>query len=220
MVLSHLRCVTWLCLTTTLLLASCSRSGDTEDDFLRSSAVMIVHRGEGVYLGNGLVLTAAHVAGDKTGEKLTLRFDNGTELPATLIKGGNFEQVDLTVLLIDVSETSEDIRSRHMALCKDRPWPEDAVVVVTSKGTSRSKIIAPAELTPDFRGRVLIAAVDTDGKSGSGVFDPRNRCLLGILSAKILVRPYGVPKLGEKALGTYFVPAETIESFIPSEYRH
>ena len=155
-----------------------------------------------------------------TVDEIRARFDNDVELPATLIKGGNFDQVDLTVLLIDVSEPPEDIRSRHLALCKDRPRPEDPVVVVTSKGTSRSKIITPAELTPDLRGRILIAAVDTDGKSGSGVFDPRNGCLLGILSAKILVRPYGVPKLGEKALGTYFVPAETIESFIPSEHRH
>jgi hypothetical protein len=216
----HLHCLTGLCLTATLLLASHSMYGETGDDSLRSSAVMIGHGGEGVYLGNGLVLTAAHVAGTKTGEKLTVRFDNDVELPATLIKGGSFEEVDLTFLLIDGSESPADIRSRHLAICKDEPQPEDAVVLVTSKGTSRSKIIYPAQLTPDSPRRILIAAVDTDGKSGSGVFDPRNKCLLGILSAKITVRPFGVPKLGEKALGTYFVPAGTIENFIPSEYRH
>jgi trypsin-like peptidase len=216
--LSRLHWLTGLYLTTALLLTSCSMYGQTVDDSLRSYAVTIVDRGEGVYLGNGLILTAAHVAGANTGAKLSVRFSDNAVLQAGFIKAGNFEQVDLDVLLVDVAELPA---SQHLALCKLRPWPEDEVVLVTSKGTSRSKIIPPVQLTPDFRRRfpTLIADVETDGKSGSGVFDARNGCLLGILSAKITVRPHGVPKLDEKAVGTYFVPAWKIENFIPSEYR-
>jgi hypothetical protein len=214
-------CLTGLCLVTTFLLASGFLYGESGDDSLRSYAVTIVHRGEGVYLGNGLILTAAHVAGAASGAKPNVRFGDDLELPATFIKEGNFEQVDLTVLSVDVHELPADIRNRHLALCKDRPWPEDEVVLVTHAGASRSKIISAAQLTPDFRRRfpTLISDVATDGKSGSGVFDPRNKCLLGILSAKITVRPYAIPKLEEKPVGTYFVPTWTIENFIPSEYR-
>jgi hypothetical protein len=196
--------------------------GQTGDDSLRSYAVTIVDRGEGVYLGNGLILTAAHVAGANTGGKLSVRFSDDAVLLAGFIKAGNFEQVDLDILVVDVSELPASIRNQHLALCKLRPWPEDEVVLVTSKGTSRSKIVPPLQLTPDFRRRfpTLIADVETDGKSGSGVFDARNGCLLGILSAKITVRPHGVPKLDEKPVGTYFVPAWTIENFIPVGIDH
>jgi Trypsin-like peptidase domain len=224
---SWLHCLTGLCLTATFLLTSGFMYGEPGDDSLRAYAVTVMQPpaesgGKGIYLGNGLVLTAAHVAGPASGPKKSVRFGDNLELPATFIKEGKFEQVDLTVLSVNVHELPADVRSRHLALCKDPPRPEDAVVVVTSEGTSRSKIIAPPpQLNPDFRRRfpTLISDVETDGKSGSGIFDPRNKCLLGIMSAKITTRPYGTPKHEDKAVGTYFVPVWTIESFIPSEYR-
>jgi hypothetical protein len=222
---SWLHCLTGLCLMATFMLPSGFMYGEAGDDSLRSYAVAVgrdIYWGNGIYLGNGLVLTAAHVAGGASGPKKSVRFGDDLELPATFIKEGKFEQVDLAVLLVNVHELPADIRSRHLALCKDQPWPEDAVVLVTREGTSRSKIISPPlQLSPEFRLRfpTLISDVETGGKSGSGVFDPRNKCLLGILSAQITTRPQGAPKLEEKAVGTYFVPAWTIESFIPSKYR-
>jgi hypothetical protein len=129
-------------------------SGEVGDDSLRSYAVRIEHRGEGIYLGNGLILTAAHVAGAASGPKPSVRFGDDLELPATFIKEGNFEQVDLSILSVDVHELHADIRNRHLALCKDRPWPEDEVALVTHRGVSRSKIIPAApQLTPDYRQR-------------------------------------------------------------------
>jgi S1-C subfamily serine protease len=222
---SYLQCLTGVFLTTMVLLWSNCVYGEANGDALRSYAVTIMNRpakseGNGIYLGNGLVLTAAHVASSASNPKPSVRFGD-RKVPATFIKEGNFEQVDLAVLLVDIQELPADIRNRHLALCKDPPWPADEVVVVTRFGTRRSEIIAPQPLFPAFRQKftTLISDVQTSGKSGSGVIDHRNKCLLGILSAIIKVRPDINPKLGEKALGTYFVPAWTIESFIPSPSR-
>ena len=217
---SYLHCLNGVILTTMVLLWSNFVYGEANDAALRSYAVKIMNL-NGIYLGNGLVLTAAHVASSASNPNPSVRFGNGLELPATFIKEGKVEEVDLAVLLVDMQKLPADIRNRHLTLCKDPPWPADAVVVVTRVGTSRSVIIAPQQLSPIFRQKfpTLIRDVHTSGKSGSGVFDHRNKCLLGILSAILKVRSDINPGLREKALGTYFVPAWTIESFIPSPYR-
>ena len=56
--------------------------------------------GYGVYLGNGLILTAAHVAGDVAETKPHVLIA-GQDLPATLVKQGSLESVDLTLLSVD-----------------------------------------------------------------------------------------------------------------------
>ena len=58
----------------------------------------------------------------------------------------------------------------------------------------------------------IISDVQTDGRSGSGVFGPQSKCLLGILSAKLSVNNNNTPK----AIGTYFVPASVIRPFVSS----
>ena len=74
------------------------------DDSLRIYAVDIWQDppqswgpGCGVYLGKGLVLTAVHVVGSTAHTKPRVHIA-GMELPATAIREGNFEQVDLTLL--------------------------------------------------------------------------------------------------------------------------
>src|SRR6516225_3687897 len=56
--------------------------------------------GYGVYLGNGLILTAAHVAGNvaQTRPHVVIA---GQALPAALVNQGSLEGVDLTLLSID-----------------------------------------------------------------------------------------------------------------------
>src|ERR1700690_2541725 len=51
--------------------------------------------GYGVYLGNGLILTAAHVAGDVAETKPHVVIA-GQDLPATLVRQGSLDSVDLT----------------------------------------------------------------------------------------------------------------------------
>src|SRR5262249_37697262 len=66
----------------------------------------------------------------------------------------------------------------------------------------------------------VISDVATTGNSGSGVFDAGQKCLLGIMSRKIFVRPGSGDKESEqKDIAKYFVPASTIRAFIPTEYR-
>jgi hypothetical protein len=69
------------------------------DDSLRIYAVDIWQDppqswgpGRGVYLGKGLVLTAAHVVGSAADTKPRVHIA-GMELPATAIREGNFERV-------------------------------------------------------------------------------------------------------------------------------
>jgi len=61
----------------------------------------------------------------------------------------------------------------------------------------------------------LIGDVATTGNSGSGVFDPNRKCLLGIMSQKITSH---MPE-GDKDIAKYFVPAAAIRDFIPAEFR-
>jgi hypothetical protein len=54
---------------------------------------------------------------------------------------------------------------------------------------------------------------------GSGVFDAGHKCLLGIMSRKISVRPNSADARSEqKDITKYFVPASTISAFIPADY--
>jgi hypothetical protein len=69
--------------------------------------------------------------------------------------------------------------------------------------------LLPAKYQKRFS--TVIRDVATTGNSGSG-----EKCLLGIMSRKITVRP-NTPD--EKDIAKYFVPASTIRAFIPTEYR-
>ena len=52
------------------------------------------------------------------------------------------------------------------------------------------------------------------------MFDAGNKCLLGIMSRKIFVRPNsGDAESKEKDIAKYFVPASKIRAFIPTDYR-
>jgi hypothetical protein len=66
----------------------------------------------------------------------------------------------------------------------------------------------------------VISDVTSALNSGSGVFDAGQKCLLGIVSRKIYVSPSSVaPESERKDIAKYFVPASTIRTFIPTEYR-
>ena len=175
--------------------------------------------GYGVYLGNGLILTAEHVPGHFARTKPHVLFA-GQDLPAALVKEGSFENVDLTLLSIDSTKLPVRLQMRRMPLCATPPVAGETVVVATPEGTARSHVLPQAMVPPDLRGRfdTLIGDVATTGNSGSGVFDAQKQCLLGIISRKISVRLPGNP-LGAPArtvdIAKYFVPASDIKSFIP-----
>src|SRR5215475_12830152 len=98
-----------LCLTAATLLPLNFAHADPADDSLSIYAVNIIQdppqswTGYGIYLGSGLVLTAAHVVGTAARTHPSVRIA-GQVLPAALVKEGVFEQIDLTLLRVDERE--------------------------------------------------------------------------------------------------------------------
>lgn len=200
---------------------------DPADDSLRLYAVDIVQNpaqswiGRGVYLGKGLVITAAHVVGSAQRTQPNVRIAN-LQLPAKAIKEGNFEQVDLTLLAVDQQKLPINLQLRRMPLCQIPPWAGEFVIVAVPDSVASSTIMSPQLLPANLRTKfpTVISDVATTGNSGSGVFDEGRKCLLGIMSRKIFVRrnmPNGIAQ--QKDIAKYFVPAATIAAFIPNEYR-
>jgi hypothetical protein len=175
--------------------------------------------GYGVYLGNGLILTAAHVTGDVAQTKPRVVIA-GQDLPAKLIKQGSLESVDLTLLSIDRTKLPVGLQMRRTPLCERPAYAGERVVVAIPEGTAVSKVLPRQAIPADLRGRfdTNIADVATTGNSGSGVFDVADLCLLGIISRKISVfqrplKPGGPAPTTD--IAKYFVPAAEIRAFIP-----
>src|SRR5262249_35463829 len=135
----------------------------------------------------------------------------GVVLPAKLLKQGSVEDVDLSLMLIDEEKLPATLP--RMQLCEAPPWPGDPVIVVDSGHATLSHIVATQVLQFTLRNKFssLIGDVATIGNSGSGVFDPNRKCLLGIMSRKFVS--------GDKEVAKYFVPAATIRDFVPAEFR-
>jgi hypothetical protein len=195
------------------------------DDSLLAYAVN-VHRtpmqtwgpGYGIYLGRGLFITAAHVAGRAwmTRPKVVVA---GQEYPTSVVKEGSFEGTDLTLLSIEESLLPMRLRLRQNTLCKEPPRPGQDVVTVIPEAVVHSHILAPARIPVSVRRfSTAIADVAQTGNSGSGVFDAQRRCLLGIMSRKISqtrIQP-GTGRRETYDIGKYFVPASEIAAFMPA----
>ena len=162
--------------------------------------------GAGVYLGNGLVITAAHVVGSTRGVRI-----DAVDVPARLVKRGSFPELDLSLISVDKSKLPDDSRERKMSLCQEQSPAGAPVLLGAPQGITRTSIASPMVIPPELRTKypTLISELTTDGKSGSGVFDVEGKCLLGVLSAKI----YNT--IDHKPYASYFVPVSTIQSFIP-----
>ena len=96
--------------------------------------------GYGIYLGNGLILTAAHVAGDFAQTKPHVIIA-GQDLPAALVKQGSLDSVDLTLLSIDGTKLPVGLQMRRTPLCEHPPFAGEKVVVAIPEGTAPSKIL-------------------------------------------------------------------------------
>lgn len=206
-----------------LLFLTSSGWTETADESLRAYAVN-VHRtpvqpwpGYGIFLGNGLFITAAHVAGRgwMTRPKVVIA---GQEYPTRVVKEGSFEGTDLTLLAIDENLLPMRLRLRRTILCKAPPWPGEQIVTVIPEAVVRSHVISPDRLPAGVRKfSTVIADVARTGNSGSGVFDARQRCLLGIMSRKISVSSSRTGKTETHDIAKYFVPASEIAAFLPKD---
>ncbi|UPJ51742.1 trypsin-like peptidase domain-containing protein [Bradyrhizobium sp. 200] len=167
------------------------------------ATALLVPGGPAVYLGSGLLLTAAHLLNPGADISVLIA---GAKLPAKVLKQGVYEDIDLSLLHFEQSKLPPTLPT--VQLCSTPSWPGDPVIVIDSGQTTRSTIVAPGVL-PSFhqhRFPTLIKDVATTGNSGSGVFDATRKCLLGIMSRKFTV--------SGKDIAKYFVAADLIRVFM------
>lgn len=209
------------------LLSGSAHAQPTDDD-LRIYAVNVVKTpplekqltGYGIYLGQGIVITAAHVVGHwpfLTHPRVLIA---GQDLPAKVIKEGSFETTDLALLSVDEAKLPISLRLRRNPLCSELPSVGNEVIDVVPEETTRARVISPLSIALQFRRR-FETLIDSAKGSGSGLFDAERKCLVGIMSAKVQkyhsklenvrIRGYADGFAG------YFVSAATIAKFIPSD---
>ena len=179
--------------------------------------------GLGVYLGKGLVLTAAHVVSRRFWVTNEVEIA-GRVLPARVIKQGSFSDVDLALLSIDDEALPVSLRLRRVGLCRNPVTAGEEIISATPAKIARSHIVEPASLPEnlDAKFRTAMADVASTGASGSGVFDASQKCLLGIVSGKIFQSsgPQAGPRTKlPRDIAKFFVPASAIAGFMPTEYR-
>lgn len=175
-------------------------------------------QGSGVYLGEGLVLTAAHVVKyDPDHSHVTVLLD-GIRTDGNLVFDGQKHNVDLALIKLEASELLPKRRDQTpVPLCLANPAPNQPVVVA-ALGTVSNALTIPSAIASD-----ATAAKDTgtwtniltigyhQGNSGGGVFHPREGCLWGIINKEM-----GGPLKGSGVVVdlTAFVPASKIAPFI------
>lgn len=209
------------CLAAAIVADAC-RAGPA-DDALSPFAVHVMRTprpdwtGAGVYLGDGLVLTAAHVVGRSwlTQPRVEIA---GVVYSGRAIKEGDLEATDLTLLAIDTATLPQRMRLRRLAVCSAAPWPGEEVVTITPEAIAASRVLAPETLPREVRRfDTVIAEAPHAGNSGAGVIDVQRRCLLGIISRKISL-PGALTDHGRaqaRDIAKYFVPAAAIAAFLP-----
>jgi hypothetical protein len=202
-----------------------------DDEALRIYAVNVVKTppfkkpftGYGVYLGQGLVLTAAHVVGHWPFFTHPRVLVAGQDLPVTIIKQGSFETTDLALLSVDAERLPVSLRLRRNPICK-LPAPVGTEVVdVEPQATTRAHIISPFLILTSLQQR-YDSLIDSPKDSGSAIFDPERKCLLGIVSAKVEKYAYQKSKGGvvwaPNGYAGYFVSAAKITNFLPQDIRY
>lgn len=179
--------------------------------------------GYGVYLGDGKVLTAAHVVGNWPA--ITQPRVQGAEfdLPAKVEKIGSLDSIDLALLSLDQSQMPVSLGLRRNPLCKMPAPPGVAAVVVYPERMAITHTLSPLFIAPKYRAK-FASLITEPQSSGSGVFLSGHQCLLGIISMKIPKFAYhrhsGKILAAKAGWAGYYVSAATIKAFLPPELRY
>ena len=225
-----MRLAVWLSLVVTATATSAHVLAQSVDEELRVYAVNVVKTpplekqftGYGIYLGNGKVITAAHVVGHWPAVTRPRVLIGGQDLPAQVLKIGSLETVDLALLSIDQSQLPASLQLRRNPLCKTFPPVRARMVVVYPNRTVATQIFSPQFIAPRNRASHS-SLIKEEQSSGSGVFIAEQQCLLGIISQKVrkysFRRVYGRLLASANGYAGYFVPASAIAEFIPPEVR-
>ena len=203
-------------LFTAALVAGLARSQDAGNPL--SLYAVNIGGAHGVYLGKGIVITAAHVAHLFPQVEIA-----GAKVPTKVVKRGDLNDVDLTLLSVD-AEVPAKLGLSHIDLCQKPPETGEPVFVVLPQGVTQTYVMSPSLLPPNTPAKFQTAIRDFGpGNSGTGVFDAKENCLLGIISRQISgikVKYVNGQRVNEPvAIAKYFVPASEIANFIPPDVR-
>ena len=202
----------------------------TADDSLKIYAVNVVKTpplrkpvtGDGIYLGQGMVITAAHIVGHWPFFTRPHVLIGDQDLPSKIIKEGSFETTDLALLSVEDAQLPVSLRLRRNPLCKEAPKTGTPVIDVDTADTTRAVVISPLTIAPELRTR-FDTLISSEESSGSGLFDAERKCLLGIMSARIPKYVYqlnnGRMAVTADGFAGYFVPASKISNFVPESLR-
>ena len=227
-----MRLATSLCLGVIVAasLAGPARPQDT-DDWLKVYGVHVDRTpkqswtGLGIYLGQGIVLTPAHVSGLALWRWPRVNIA-GKIYPTRALKDGHFHRMDLTLLSVDVNELPVSLGLRRLPLCPGPSWPNEQVVIVTQENAVRSFVIPPARLPSDLQSeyRTAVRSVPESGGSGSAVIDANKKCLVGMITRTIdgteISEEDGRAVGQPVTVAKYFIPASEIASFLPAGLRY
>ena len=151
--------------------------------------------GSGVYLGNGVVLTAAHVVTVNPANRSVSVILDGWKVDAA-IKSVARNDLDLALLQIPAESLSLLRQTQKpLSVCDNDPIPNQNVAVA-AEGKVTLAVAAGSD---------VLAAGFHQGSSGGGVIDPVRGCLWGIVRLEM--------SNGSLDL-TAFVPARQITGFL------
>ena len=176
--------------------------------------------GYGVFLGDGLIVTAAHVIGRAFFLTPPRVLVAGQELPAKVVVARTAGGVDLAILAVPQEKLPISLRLRRAALCRGRAPAGARVLVAYPEKVAASQTVAPRLVLHQDAG--FDTFIDDVEASGTGVFDSRTKCLLGIVTERF---PKAVPPRRRGPLAPdavryagYFVPSDEIRKMM-NEYR-
>ena len=175
-------------------------------------------QGSGVFLANGLVLTAAHVVKfAPENPKVTVIID-GWRIEGALVLDGQSENLDLALIKIPIKALSPARRNRKpVSVCLQNPGPSQKVVVA-ALGKVSDAVTVPTPITSDGQTGNWTNLLSTgyhQGSSGGGVFNIAQNCLWGILNLEL-----SGPSLTDGHIIdlSAFVPASRITPFLNKYY--
>ena len=156
-----------------------------------------------MYLGNGLVITAAHVPGNFEDTKPHVLI-GGEDRPQVLVRQGSLDGVDLTLLSVDPNALPVRMRMRRLPLCETAPVRGRKRRCRHTGKRGSLPCPSPPAVPEASAGAVCNChrRRRDDRQFGFGSDRLRQTCLLGIISRKISIRRPGVHVGARRRPGT------------------
>ena len=174
-------------------------------------------QGSGVLIGEGLVLSAAHVLKYNPQDPKVTVLMAGWRVDGTLVSLGGPDTADLALVKVEHAAMPAALRDVPPVPVCTRNAAINQPMVVAAQGEVGPAMTAglPAKPAAGRDWTTLLTPAYHQGASGGGVFDAREGCLAGIIVQE--VSGYAAPNTPFVDM-TVFVPASEIAAFL-TKYR-